>query len=88
MALDEQVKAGCEKIKNDPDFNNGPITIVGTSQGGLIARSVVETCDLDVQNLFTFGGPHMGVSDFPTLSEWYWYPISWLSGYLSQFDLT
>jgi palmitoyl-protein thioesterase len=40
---------------------------MGLSQGGLIARYVVERCDLKggVRNIVTFGAPHMGVAASP-----------------------
>lgn len=57
--MDWQVATGCRKIKNDPDFAGKEINVIGFSQGGLIARSVVERCDdLTVDTLFTWGGPH------------------------------
>ena len=43
--MDWQVKTVCHKIHNDPDFSGKEISIVGISQGGLIARSVVEQCE-------------------------------------------
>ena len=53
----------CHKLHNDPDFSNREINIVGISQGGLLARAVIERCpDLQVHTLFTFGAPHTGVS--------------------------
>ena len=53
----------CNKLHNHPDFANREINLVGISQGGLLARAVVERCpDLEVHTLFTFGAPHNGVS--------------------------
>ena len=58
-----QVATMCHKIHNDPDFAGKEMSIVGISQGGLIARSVVEQCEgLKIHTLFTFGSPHMGVT--------------------------
>ena len=41
--------------------------MVGLSQGGLLARYVVENCPgaVPVEKLVTIGAPHMGVSAFP-----------------------
>lgn len=74
-------------MKNDPDFAGKKINIVGISQGGLIARSIVEQCEgLDVHTLFTYGGPHQGVSDIPeNLGKWYSKPLNWAAGYVSQY---
>ena len=58
-----QVSTMCHKIQNDPDFAGKEMSIIGISQGGLIARSVVEQCEgLKIHTLFTYGSPHMGVS--------------------------
>lgn len=41
--------------------------VVGLSQGGLLARYIVETCPMKgkVVNFLSIGGPQMGVSDVP-----------------------
>ena len=58
-----QAATVCHKLHNDPDYAGKEINIVGISQGGLIARTVVERCaDLNVHTLFTFGSPHNGIS--------------------------
>jgi len=48
------------------NLQNGFI-IMGLSQGGLLARGVVEKCEMGqyVKKLITFGGPHQGVAQFP-----------------------
>jgi len=40
---------------------------MGLSQGGLLARGVIEKCEMGqyVKKLITFGGPHQGVAQFP-----------------------
>lgn len=40
---------------------------MGLSQGSLIARYIVEQCDMKgtVRNYLSIGGPNMGVSDIP-----------------------
>jgi triacylglycerol esterase/lipase EstA (alpha/beta hydrolase family) len=40
-----QAKDACEKIKSNPIYNHGPFNVIGFSQGGLIARYIVEQCD-------------------------------------------
>jgi len=63
--MEWQVKQGCRTLRNDPDFAGKEINIVGLSQGGLIARSIVEQCEgLKVHTLFTYGGPHNGVDAY------------------------
>ncbi len=38
---------------------------IGFSQGGLFMRALVQTCDLPVKRLVTFGSPHAGVAEPP-----------------------
>ncbi|CAI2374488.1 unnamed protein product [Moneuplotes crassus] len=67
MSFEDQGKAACEEIAKDPIFD-GEFSVVGNSQGGLIARYVVEKCQNlkgRVRNMATFGAPHFGVGKFP-----------------------
>lgn len=56
----------CSQVANDPIFK-GEFNAVGLSQGGLLARFIVEECDMPgkVRNLVTIGGPNMGVDKVP-----------------------
>ena len=81
-----QVMTACHHLHNDPDFADKEINIVGLSQGGLISRAVVERCDgLKVHTLFTFGGPHQGVSSFYDCDGFFCNPINRVLGYYAQF---
>lgn len=62
----EQSKKACEAIKANPNFQ-GNFSIVALSQGGLIARYIIEECEMKgtVKRLVTIGTPHMGVSKIP-----------------------
>lgn len=53
----------CEKIKNHPVFGSRQFNIVGLSQGSLIGRYIVESCDLPhpVRNLVTIAAPNNGI---------------------------
>ena len=63
--IENQVQIACRKLHRDSDYRDQEISIVGLSQGGLISRSLVEQCEgLKVHTLYTFGGPHQGVSSF------------------------
>ena len=63
MDMPTQIKLACEGIMQDPVFTSQPVNIIGYSQGGLIARSLVQTCtDIKFRKLITFGAPHAGVS--------------------------
>ena len=59
---------------------------MGISQGGLTARTVVETCaDLNVHTLFTYGAPHAGVSVYQKCAH-PWCPlVNHVLGYLAEF---
>ena len=83
-----QVATMCHKIHNDPDFAGKEMSIVGISQGGLIARSVVEMCEgLNIHTLFTFGSPHMGVTVYQKCRKW-WCPIAnHILGYLAEWAI-
>jgi hypothetical protein len=57
-----QVDEACKKIQEHPVFGNREFNIVGLSQGALIGRYIVESCDTKehVRNLITVGGPNNG----------------------------
>ena len=60
----------CKKVAENPDFQ-GEFNVVGLSQGGLLARYIVEECEMPgkVRNMLTAGGPHMGVAAVPGCFE-------------------
>ena len=57
-----QVDEACKKIQEHPVFGNQEFNVVGLSQGALIGRYIVESCDTkhNVRNLITVGGPNNG----------------------------
>lgn len=59
MKFEKQVEHACKSINNDPNFQNQTINVLGLSQGGLIARGIVELCDFGgrVARLISIGGP-------------------------------
>lgn len=61
-----QAEEACNQIKNDKNFA-GDFTVVGLSQGSLLARYVIQNCDMPgkVKNYISIGGPQMGVGSFP-----------------------
>lgn len=60
--LDQAIEA-CEKVKSNEYFANTEFNIVALSQGALIGRYLVETCDtkFPVRNFITVGGPNNGL---------------------------
>jgi len=65
--FDNQAKRVCEKLKAHPKFQTDEINVMGFSQGGLIARSIAQNCDIKgkVRNLMTIGSPNMGTTAPP-----------------------
>ena len=83
-----QADTVCRKLHADPDFSGKEFNLVGISQGGLIARTVVETCDnLTIHTLFTFGSPHQGVTVYEHCKHW-WCPIAnHIIGYFTEWKI-
>ena len=82
--VQDQADVICDKLHSDPDYAGKEINLLGISQGGLIARSVVETCpDLKINVLYTFGTPHGGVSVYHHCQKWYCPFINHVLGYLA-----
>lgn len=61
-----QAKLACKSILKNKNFD-GEFNVLGLSQGGLIARYIVEQCPIKnkVRNLVSLGGPQMGVAASP-----------------------
>ena len=86
--IEWQVLTACHHLHNNPIFANKQINIVGISQGGLISRGIVERCEgLNVHTLFTWGGPHQGVSSYEKCQHWYCYPLIRVLGYFAEYLL-
>lgn len=78
--LDRQVKLVCDQFDRDPDLREG-FTLVGFSQGGLVARGVLQYCEVGkyVTNLLLYAAPNSGVSKLPWFSPRN--PINWVVPY-------
>lgn len=61
-----QAEAACNSIKADPNLKND-FSIVGISQGSLLARYIIQACDMQgkVKRYVSIGGPQMGVAKVP-----------------------
>lgn len=61
-----QAKKACNEVRSDPNYA-GDFSVVGLSQGALIARYIVQACDMPgtVKRYVSIGGPQMGVAKFP-----------------------
>lgn len=62
-----QAQKACDHLKSHEDFKGKDISVVGLSQGALIARYIIEECDFGgaVKRFVSIGGPQMGVAAFP-----------------------
>ena len=66
MKFSLQAEAACTALKANPKFQ-GNISVLGLSQGALIARYIIESCDFggEVRRYVSLGGPQMGVGVLP-----------------------
>ena len=62
----KQSEIACEEINKDDNFSKD-FAILSFSQGGLIARYIIETCEMKgtVKKWVSIGGPLMGTSKVP-----------------------
>ena len=69
-SFNSQADKACEKIKADENFQ-GEFSVVGISQGSLIARYIIEKCQMKgtVKRYISIGGPQMGVGSLPQCTE-------------------
>lgn len=59
----KQIELVCQQLQEIPELARG-FDAIGFSQGGLLLRGLVERCpEVSINNLITFGSPHMGISD-------------------------
>lgn len=66
--IETVAEKSCQKLQQDETFANAEeFNVIGLSQGGLLARYIVEKCEMPgkVRNIATLGGPHMGVALVP-----------------------
>jgi palmitoyl-protein thioesterase len=63
-SMNSQSKEACSKIAGDPVYENKDISVIGISQGGLIARYIVEKCQFGgkVKRFISLSTPHMGIA--------------------------
>jgi len=64
----KQSEMACESVRNNPIFN-GEFSVLGISQGALIARYIIQKCEMKgkVKNFVSISGPHMGTAGVPRL---------------------
>ena len=69
-SFESQYQAACSRLEKQEEVLKGGFTLMGFSQGGLLARAVLQRCSIGkyIRRLVTFGGPHSGVSIIPFTS--------------------
>lgn len=70
--FEQQAEAACKSVQNDDRFKDlEEISVMGLSHGALIARYMIEECELKakVRNYVSIGGPHQGVATLPQCSS-------------------
>ena len=70
MSIQQQAEKACEEINKNERFNED-FSILSVSQGGLIARYIIQKCQMKgkVKKLVSLGGPMMGTSKAPFCLE-------------------
>ena len=68
--LDEQSNDACSIIAGDSNIGD-TFNVIGLSQGGVIARYIIERCNLTsrVSKLLSIGGPQMGTNSIPRCAD-------------------
>ena len=87
--FEKQGQEVCNKIALNKNFKNG-FSVIGLSQGGLLARYVVENCPgaVPVRNMVTFGTPHTGTSRVPMcFSGFFCNMLTFLADKFIYFDI-
>ena len=66
LSFEKQCEKTCEEINKYSQFEKD-FSILSISQGGLIARYIIQKCQMKgkVKKLVSFGGPMMGTSQVP-----------------------
>ena len=66
LSIKQQAEKACKLINENENFDND-FSILSISQGGLIARYIIQKCEMKgkVKKLVSFGGPMMGTSKVP-----------------------
>lgn len=66
LSFEEQCQRACDEINQNSEFDKD-FSILSISQGGLIARYLIQKCEMKgkVKKLVSFGGPMMGTSQLP-----------------------
>ena len=70
-SFESQYQSACSQLEKEEEvLKKDGFTLIGFSQGGLLARAVLQRCSIGkyIRRLVTFGGPHSGVAIIPFTS--------------------
>jgi len=69
--MEKMIERACRSVEEHRDLLKDGFTMIGLSMGGLIARGVIQMCDIGqyVNKLITLGAPHMGVAAIPSFEK-------------------
>ena len=69
VSFEDQIKLACDNLMAEIDLLENGFTIYGNSQGGLIARAVIQSCPVGkyVKRFITYASPHNGVGSLPRI---------------------
>ncbi|KAI5955897.1 hypothetical protein KGF54_001399 [Candida jiufengensis] len=73
----KEIEIVCKQLQNIPQLTTTTtqgIDAIGFSQGGVLLRGLIERCSgIKINNLITFGSPHMGVMEIKLCNDNDWF---------------
>jgi len=88
-SFESQYENACKQVKADPNLQ-GEFSVVGLSQGALLARAIIQRCDMKgrVKRFVSIGGPQAGVAKIPQCTwDLVCWPINFIADKLVYFYL-
>lgn len=69
--MEKMIEKACKNLEQYHDLLKNGFTLIGLSMGGLVARGILQICDIGqyVTKLITLGSPHMGVAAVPSFEK-------------------
>lgn len=74
-SMEYQTESYCELVQQHPVFGKSDFNIIALSQGGLLARDMIQNCDLGehkVHNFLSVAGPQQGIMKTPNCLDGFW----------------
>ena len=83
-SLQKQSETGCRLVQEHPSFQNATeISLIGHSNGGIVARWILQNCFLGTKTVAYFisvGGPQRGITKLPVdgVPSWLRPSLDWI----------